>query len=114
MNKFVQVFLGSRGILEEVELVESELTLTEYYQKQVNDIVEELKDECEDEEDLEFMTEFVGLENYEGFSIVGLNEEEYFVIFDFKDDEELCEKLLEFWENEDEDSIRNIVDNLQY
>ena len=114
MNKFVQVFLGSRGILEEVELVESELTLTEYYQKQVNDIVEELKDECEDEEDLEFMTEFVGLENYEGFSIVGLNEEEYFVIFDFKDDEELCEKLLEFWENEDEDSIKNIVDNLQY
>jgi len=114
MNKFVQVFLGSRGMLEEVELVESELTLTEYYQKQVNDIVEELKDECEDEEDLEFMTEFVGLENYEGFSIVGLNEEEYFVIFDFKDDEELCEKLLEFWENEDEDSIKNIVDNLQY
>ena len=114
MNKFVQVFLGSRGILEEVELVESELTLTEYYQKQINDIVEELKDECEDEEDLEFMTEFVGFDSYEGFSIVGLNEEEYLVVFDFKDDEELCKKLLEFLKNEDEDSIRNIVDNLQF
>jgi hypothetical protein len=89
MNKFVQVFLGSRGMLEEVELVESELTLTEYYQKQVNDIVEELREISEDEEDFEFMTEFVGLENYEGFSIVGLNEEEYFVVYDFKDDEEL-------------------------
>ena len=114
MNKFVQVFLGSRGMLEEVELVESELTLTEYYQKQVNDIVEELREISEDEEDFEFMTEFVGLENYEGFSIVGLNEEEYFVVYDFKDDEELCKKLLEFWKNEDEDSIRNIVDNLQF
>jgi hypothetical protein len=114
MNKFVQVFLGSRGILEEVELVESELTLNDYYEDIVEKIKDEMKEDCEDEEDLEFMTEFVNLENHEGFSIVGLNEEEYLVVFDFKDDEELCKKLLKFWKNQDEDSIRNIVDNLQF
>lgn len=114
MKKFVEVFLGSRGILEEVKLVESDLTLTEYYENLVEEIVDEMKDYCEDEEDLEFMTEFVGLSKYDGFSIVGLNEEECLFVFDFDENEELCEKLLELYENEDEESIKDIVDNLQY
>ena len=70
--------------------------------------------ECEDDEDFDFMTEFVGVEDYEGFSVVGLNEEEYLVVFDFEVNKEVCEKLLELDENEDEEGIMNIIDSLDY
>ena len=114
MKKFVEVFVGSRGCLEEVNLVESELTLNEYYESKVNSIKDEMRVDCEDDEDFDFMTEFVGVEDYEGFSVVGLNEEEYLVVFDFEVNKEVCEKLLELDENEDEEGIMNIIDSLDY
>ena len=114
MKKFVEVFVGSRGCLEEVKLVESELTLSKYCQSKVDFILNEMKEDNEDEEDLEFITEFIGVEDCEGFSVVGLNEEESLIVFDFEENEEVCEKLLELFENEDEEGIMNIIDNLDY
>ena len=83
MKKFVEVFVGSRGCLEEVNLVETKLSLNEHYQELVDSILSDFKDSCDDEEELEFMSEFVGIEDYEGFSVVGLNEEESLFVFDF-------------------------------
>ncbi len=114
MKKFVELFVGSRGCLEEVKLVETYFTLNEYYEDVVEKIKDEMKEDCEDEDDLEFMTEFVGVEDYEGFSVVGLNEEESLIVFDFDVNKEVCEKLLELFENEDEEEIMNIIDNLDY
>ena len=114
MKKFVEVFMGSRGCLEGVELVESNLSLNDYYERKVDEIKNEAKIECEDEEDYDFITEFVGVDNYEGFSIVGLNEEECLYVFDFEVNKELCEKLLELNENEDFDSVEDIIHNLDY
>ena len=113
-KKFVEVFMGSRGCLEEVKVVESDLTLKEFYNDLVEEIVDGMKEDCEDEEDLEFMTEFVGVEDFEGFSVVGLNEEESLVVFDFELNEDLCEKILELYDNDDEFEIRKIIDSLEY
>jgi hypothetical protein len=114
MKKFVEVFVGSRGCLEEVKLVESQLTLTEYYEALTDEIKNEAKIECEDEEDYDFITEFVGVEDYDGFSMIGLNEEEHLIVFDFEVNKDLCEKLLELFENEDEEGIMDIIDELDY
>ncbi|CAB4125323.1 hypothetical protein UFOVP54_110 [uncultured Caudovirales phage] len=114
MKKFVEVFVGSRGCLESVDLIESYYTLNEYYENKVEEIVEEFRKSSEDVEDFEFMREFVGIEDYEGFSVVGLNEEESLIVFDFDVNKEVCEKLLELFENEDEEGIMNIIDNLDY
>ncbi len=115
MNKFVEVFVGSRGCLEEVKVVESEMSLTDYYECYVETLIGEFEEEFgEDEDDVEFMKEFVGVEEFEGFIVVGLNEEESLVVFDFEVNEEVCEKLCELWENEDEREIMNVIDNLNY
>ena len=114
MKKFVEVFMGSRGCLEEVKVIESDLTLKEYYKDLVEEIVEEMKEDCEDEDDLEFMTEFVGVEDYEGFSVVGLNEEESLIVFDFELNKDLCKKILKLYSNGDELGIRKIIDSLEY
>ena len=114
MKKFVEVFLGSRGILEEVNLVETDLTKKEYYDNYVEGIICDLEEMSEDEEDLEFMKEFVECIEYSRFLMVGLNEEEYLMVFDFEDNEELCNKLLELYENGDEEGIRDIVDSMEW
>lgn len=114
MRKFVEVFVGSRGCLEEVKVVESEMSLTDYYECYVETLIEELYENGEDEDDVEFMKEFVGVEEFEGFSVVGLNEEESLVVFDFEVNEEVCEKLCELWDNGDEREIMNVIDNLNY
>ena len=114
MNKFVEVFVGSRGCLEEVKVVESEMSLTDYYECYVETLIEEFFENGEDEDDVEFLKEFVGVEEFEGFSVVGLNEEENLVVFDFEVNKEVCEKLCELWENEDEREIMNVIDNLNY
>lgn len=114
MKKFVTVFMGSRGILEEVNLVESKLSCSDYCDSVTHDLIAELKNECEDEEDFDFMIEFLGVEDYGEFKVVGLNEEEHLIVFDFEVSKDLCEKLLEFWENGDEDGIRDIIDSLDY
>ena len=109
MKKFVTVFMGSRGILEEVNLVETEFSLEEYSQNIVESLYQDI-----DEDDLELIQEFVNITECEGFTMVGLNEEEHLIIFDFEVNEEVCDELLELWENEDEDGIMKIVDNLTY
>ncbi len=114
MKKFVEVFLGSRGMLEEVNLIESDLSCKDYYDIKVSQILAEMEDVSEDEEDFEFMSEFVDVTEYDGFLMVGLNEEEYLVVFDFEENEEVCNKLLKFWEEGNEEGIRDIVDNLDY
>lgn len=114
MKKFVEVFIGSRGYLEEVKVVKTDLTLNEYYSKLVEGILEDLKENSEDGEDLGFMTEFVGIEDYKGFSVVGLNEEESLIVLDFEVNKELCKKLSKLWEDEDFDSILDIIGNLEY
>jgi len=109
MKKFVTIFMGSRGILEEVNLIETELSLEEYSQNIVESLYQDI-----DEEDLEMVQEFIDITECEGFTMVGLNEEEHLILFDFEVDEKTCNELLEFWENEDEDGIMKIVDNLAY
>lgn len=109
MKKFVTVFIGSRGCLEEVNLVETELSLLEYSQTIVDDIYEDI-----DEDEIEMLSEFVTINECEGFNEVGLNEEESLFIFDFEENEDLCEKLLELFENEDEEGIMDIIDKVNY
>jgi hypothetical protein len=115
MKKFVTVFIGSRGCLEEVNLVENELSLFEYSQSIVDGIYADIDVADEDYEDqIEYLSEFVTINECKGFNEVGLNEEEYLFIFDFEENEDLCEKLLELFENEDEEGIMDIIDKLDY
>jgi hypothetical protein len=112
MNKFVEVFIGSRGCLEEVKVIESEMNISDYYECYVESLIEECYENGED--DIEYYKEFIGVEEFEGFKVVGLNEEENLVVFDFEENKEVCNKLLKLWKNGDEVEIRNVIDNLNY
>ena len=41
-------------------------------------------------------------------------ENDVYLEFDFEENEDLCEKLLELLENEDEEGIMDIIGNLDY
>lgn len=115
MKKFVQVFMGSRGILEDVLLVESKFSISDYCESIVREIFSEIDVDDDDyEEEVEMLSEFVSVEELNGFTFVGLNEEEHLVVFDFDTNKDVCEKLLKLWENEDVDGVHDIINNLDY
>ena len=113
MKKFVKVFVGSRGIIEEVELVEIEYnSILDRSLK----IFEEMVEECDDderEEMEEYVEEFCNVEvdREKGVVFVGLNEEEceYWIDCDRYEDD--CKGLVELFENDncDDDEFHYIM-----
>lgn len=107
MKKFVKVFVGSRGIIEDVELVEIEYN--DILDRSLK-IFEEMVDDCDDEDDRLEMEEYVeewcnvDVDRERGVVLVGLNEEEceYWIDCDMYEND--CDRLVELFENDDCDS----------
>lgn len=97
---FLKVFIGSRGIIEEVVKVESSYDeIVEENERLFKEMIEE-----EDEEDREGMIEYVEefcsvnvLED-KGVVFVGCNEEESEYYIDYNRYRDDCEKLIKLYE----------------
>ncbi len=112
MKKFVKVFVGSRGIIEEVEVVKISYDEIE----QTSSIIfQSMIDGEEDDEDREEMEEYVeefctiDVDKNKGVVFVGLNEEEceYWIDCDMYGDD--CEKLVELFESGKESEFNDLM-----
>lgn len=106
--KVVNVFVGSRGRLENVEVLEVE-SMLEY----CNSLVDKAREDL-DEEDLEYVEEFIGTDCYEGFNVVGLNEEEDMYVLDYKEMKGVCKSILRDWDNENEEGVIDSISSLNF
>lgn len=95
-KEFLKVFIGSRGMLEEVEVVETSYkSLMEFY----DEVFYEMGLELEDGE--EYVEEFCGFDKDEvkGLVSVGLNEEEGVWYVDMELNKEFCNEIMELVKN---------------
>lgn len=95
-KEFLKVFIGSRGMLEEVEVVETSYkSLMEFY----DEVFYEMGLELEDGE--EYVEEFCGFDKDEvkGLVSVGLNEEEGVWYVDIEINKEFCNEIMELVKN---------------
>ena len=101
MKKFVKVELGSRGEVDNVELVLSSYELIE---KEFNEELERLKED-EDEDGLDYLEEFgsIEIDEEKGEVMFGFSEEDCTFFVEVEKNKELCEGLLKYWEEEDLD-----------
>ena len=110
-RNFVKVVLGSRGEVENVELVESSYELI---YKDFSEILESLKED-EDEEFLEYLEEFgnIEIDLDKGEVMYGFSEEDCTFFVEVEKNKELCEGLLKGWEEEDLDrEFYELIGNL--
>ena len=98
MRNFVKVELGSRGEVENVELVLSSYELIE---KEFSEKLESLK-EGEDEEYLDYLEEFgsIEIDFDKGEVMYGFSEEDCTFYVEVEKNKELCDKLLKGWEED--------------
>ena len=112
MKKFVRVFVGSRGFIEDVEVVEQSYEGIEGMAREHFDNM--LDDELDDEEREEmesYIDEFCSVEvkEDEGLVFIGYNEEEceYWIDCDMYGDD--CEKLVELFESGKESEFNDLM-----
>tara|TARA_R110000868_G_scaffold580_2_gene4202 strand:- start:183 stop:515 length:333 start_codon:yes stop_codon:yes gene_type:complete len=88
-KEFLKVFVGSRGILEEVEVVETSYkSLMEFYDEEFYELGLEVGEE--------YVDEWCSFEKDEvkGLVSVGLNEEEGVWFVDMELNKEFCDEIL--------------------
>ena len=97
MKKFLKVFVGSRGCLEEVEVIES--TYDELYDLHDKEFLEY--------EDEEYVEEFcsIDVDEEKGLINVSLNEEEGVWYVDMDINEEFCNELIELSDKDEDDQV---------
>ena len=96
-KKFLKVFVGSRGCLEEVEVIES--TYDELYDLHDKEFLEY--------EDEEYVEEFcsIDVDEEKGLINVSLNEEEGVWYVDMDINEEFCNELIELSDKDGDDQV---------
>jgi hypothetical protein len=88
MKSYIKIFRGSRGEVENVEVVESELDVREFCKELYSSLVKKLMEEVEGVESVEEMNEYLGEfggvseESYDGMWEVGISEEEFVEVYE--------------------------------
>ena len=97
MKNFVKVVLGCRGEVEEVELVKTSYELIE------DEYDDKYSDLESDVDNIEYLEEFANIEIdlEKGEVMYGFSEEDCIFYIEVEKNKELCDGLLEGWENED-------------
>ena len=97
MKNFVKVVLGCRGEVEEVELVKTSYELIE------DEYDDKYSDLESDVDNIEYLEEFANIEIdlEKGEVMYGFSEEDCTFYVEVEKNKELCDGLLEGWENED-------------
>jgi len=97
MKKFLKVFVGSRGCLEEVEVIESSY----------DELFELYDNEFKEYEDEDYVEEFCSIEvdEVKGLINVSLNEEEGVWYVDVELNEKFCNEIIELSDNDEDDEV---------
>ena len=88
MNKFLKVFIESRGEVGEMEVVSSELSIDKFCEELYNEMKEEFLEMCKDPYELEDMKEY--LQEFGHYTSQGdcwsvcVNEEEGYEVYELK------------------------------
>ena len=109
MKNFVKVVLGCRGEVEEVELVKTSYELIE------DEYDDKYSDLERDVDNIEYLEEFANIEIdlEKGEVMYGFSEEDCTFYVEVEKNKELCDGLLEGWENEDlEDEFYELIGSL--
>ena len=99
MKKFLKIELGSRGEVENVEVVNTTYELVEdEYDYKYDDL-------SKDSDNIPYLEEFASIDTNEekGVVLYGFSEEDTTYYIDFDKNEDLCEMLISNWESENED-----------
>ena len=101
MKKFVKIELGSRGEVENLELVETSYELIE------DEYDDKYSDLSVDNDNIEYLEEFASIEIDEekGEVMYGFSEEDCTFYVEVEKNEDLCDRLLKGWDNEDDLSV---------
>ncbi len=101
MKKFVKIELGSRGEVENLELVESSYELIE------DEYDDKYSDLSVDNDNIEYLEEFASIEINEekGEVMYGFSEEDCTFYVEVEKNEDLCGRLLKGWDNGDSLSV---------
>ena len=101
MRNFVKVELGSRGEVENVELVLSSYELIE------DEYDDKYSDLSVDSDNIEYLEEFASIEINEekGEVMYGFSEEDCTFFVEVEKNKELCEGLLKNWDSEEDMSV---------
>ena len=102
-RNFVKVVLGSRGEVENVELVETSYGLIE---KEFSENYESLKED-EDEDYLDYLEEFSNIEiDFDkGEVMYGFSEEDCTFFVEVEKNKDLCDNLLKHWDSDEDMSV---------
>jgi len=98
-RNFVKVELGSRGEVENVELVKSSYSLIS------SEYEDRYKEISEDEDELEYLEEFgrCSINLDKGEVEYGFSEEDCTFYVEVEKNKDLCDGLLKYWEEDDLD-----------
>jgi hypothetical protein len=108
-RNFVKVELGSRGEVEDVELVKSSYELIDGEFRYKYDLL------SEDEDELEYLKEFgrINIDLDKGEVEYGFSEEDCTFYVEYDKNVELCVGLLKCWEDDDLDNgFYELIGNL--
>ena len=97
MKKFLKVFVGSRGCLEEVEVIESSY----------DELFELHDNEFKENDDEDYVEEFcsIRVDEVKGLLDVSLNEEEGVWYVDMDINKEFCNELIELSDSDEDDEV---------
>jgi hypothetical protein len=88
MNKFLKVYIESRGEVGEMEVVSSELSIDKFCEEIYNEMVEECFNSCIDEKEVESMKKYLdefGCCSDQGECWeISVNEEEGYNVYELK------------------------------
>jgi len=86
MSKYIIIEKGSRGEVEDVEVVSSELSIREFcdelYKKVVKKLMEEVEGVESEEEMNEYLGEFGGVSKEDGYWEVVWSEENWYEVYE--------------------------------
>ena len=110
MRNFVKVELGSRGEVENVELVLSSYELIE------DEYDDKYSDLSVDSDNIEYLEEFANIEINEekGEVMYGFSEEDCTFYVEVEKNKELCDNLLKHWDSDEDMSVEfyELIGNL--
>ena len=101
MKKFLKIELGSRGEVENVEVVNTTYELIE------DEYDDRYSDLSVDNDDIPYLEEFASIDTNEekGVVMYGFSEEDTTYYIDFDKNEDLCRKVLIGWTDESQDNL---------
>lgn len=112
MEKFVKIEIGSRGFIEDLDLIETTYDrIEEYYDNHIQYLLD-VEDEGDVEEMENYIEEFCSCDVYweRGFARLRISEEDEIIYINYRKHQQICDRLLKLAQSGDwVDEIYDII-----